>query len=342
VDELRGAAGISAAISSRDGRILAESILETTNAERVLANLDALCELRLPSGLEEVLFCSLGVGATFGLRLRDGRRVAIKAHPPERSTDFLCAVHEVQKHLYRLGFPSPEPVLGPVPFGNSVATVDELLDTGEFADGHDPAVRNSMARTLNRLIRLADEVPDVEALSQGWNWPARDQLWPSPHNARFDFEATATGAEWIDGIAAGAKDTVDALQAPAVIGHADWSVDQMRFEGGAVKAVYDWDSLRWDKEAVFVGIAASNFATTWRGKEPNPPTPDEARLFVADFEAARREPFPESERRALFSAAVYAVAYMARCEHALNPEQDNVRGSFRESLPAYENEFLST
>lgn len=342
MDELRGTAGIPAAISSRDGQILAESILETRNAERIFADLDAFCELRLSSGLEEVLFCNLGVGATFGLRLRDGRRITIKAHPPERSKDFLHAVHEVQKHLHRLGFPSPEPVLDSVPFGNSVATVDELLDAGEFADGRDPAVRNSMARTLNRLIRLADEVPDVEALSQGWNWPARDQLWPPPHNVLFDFEATATGAEWIDGIAAGAKDAVDALQAPAVIGHADWSVDQMRFEGGAVKAVYDWDSLRCDKEAVFVGIAASNFAATWRGEAPNPPTPDEARLFVADFEAARGEPFPESEKYAVHAAAVYAVAYMARCEHALDPKQGNVRGSFRESLPAYENEFLST
>ncbi len=72
-----------------------------------------------------------------------------------------------------------------------------------------------------RLIELSNEVSGVEALSQGWNWPARDELWPPPHNALFDFEATAAGAEWIDGIAAYAKDLVDEFQAPVVVGHAD-------------------------------------------------------------------------------------------------------------------------
>ena len=342
MDDMRGPEVIAAAISTKDDQTLVGSTLGTTDAGRILEDLHAFCRHWLSSGAEEILFCTLGVGATFGLRLRDGRRLALKAHPPGTSPDFLRDVQKVQEHLHRRGFPAPGQILGPVPFSSCFATVDELLDRGEPADGHDSMIRRSMARTLNRLIELSNEVSGVEALSRGWNWPTRQDLWPPPHNALFDFEATIAGAEWIDGIAANAKELVDEFQAPVVIGHADWSVDQMRFEDDAASAVYDWDSLRFDKEVVFVGIAASNFAATWRTEIPNPPTPDEAKLFVADFEAARTKPFSEGERRAIFAAAVYAVAYIARCEHAIGPKSENVRGSFRETLPSYAKAFLAT
>lgn len=341
MDNTCGSEVISAATSTKDDQTLAGAILGTTDAGRILEDLQALCGHWLSSDLEEVLFCTLGVGATFGLRLRDGRRVALKAHPPGTSPDFLRAARKVQEHSRRRGFPAPGSILGPVPFGNGLATVDELLEQGELAGGQDPAVRRLMARTLNRLIELSNEVSGVEALSQGWNWPARDELWPPPHNALFDFGATAAGAGWIDEMAANAKGSVDEFRGPVVIGHADWSVDQMRFEGNEVGAVYDWDSLRFDKEVVFVGIAASNFAATWHKEPPNPPTPEEAKLFVADFEAARTEPFSEGERGAIFAAAVYAIAYIARCEHAIDRKGEKTRGSFREILPSYAEAFLA-
>ena len=340
MDDMRGSEVIVAAISTENSQTLARSIIGTADIARILEDLRALCEHWLSSDPEEILFCTVGVGATFGLRLRDGRRVALKAHPPGRSPDFLLAVQKVQDHLHSRGFPAPSPILGPVPFSSGFVTADELLDRGEPDDGHDPVVRRAMALALNRLIGLAGEVSDVEAISQGWNWPARQDLWPTPHNALFDFEMTAAGAEWIDDIAADAKKTVDEFQAPAVIGHADWSVDQMRFEANTVSAVYDWDSLRLDKEAVFVGIAASNFAATWHARPPNPPTPEEAMLFVTDYEAARAKPFSEGECGAIFAAAVYAAAYIARCEHAVDPGRSSVRGSFREVLLSYKKAFL--
>lgn len=137
--------------------------------ERILEDLQALCGHWLFSEPEKILFCTLGVGATFGLRLRDGRRVALKARPPGTSTNFLRAVQKVQGHCQRRGLPAPSPILSPVPFSSGFATVDELLGHGEPAGGHDPAVRSSMARTLVRLIELSNEVSGVEALSQGWN-----------------------------------------------------------------------------------------------------------------------------------------------------------------------------
>jgi len=101
----------------------------------------------LGSPAEEVLFCDVSIGAAFGLRLGDARRVVLKAHRPDRDPDLLACVHQMQLHLSDRGFPCPRPVLGPESFGaEGLATVDELDDAGEFADAHEPEIRRSTRR----------------------------------------------------------------------------------------------------------------------------------------------------------------------------------------------------
>jgi len=238
----------------------------------------------------------------------------------------------MQLHLSDRGFPCPRPVLGPAPFGAGLATVDRLVDAGEFADAHEPEIRREMARALARLIELASEVPR-EALAplEGPWWP-EDGLWPPPHNALFDFEATAAGAGWIDEIAGEAKRIVESTPIATVVGHGDWSANQMRFESGKMRVAYDWDSLRVDKETTFVGHAATHFPYTERLDVPASPCPEEVRLFVEEYEAARGAPFSGPERTALFAAAAYGLAYTARCEHAVDPKGDWFPGSRRETL----------
>jgi hypothetical protein len=192
-----------------------------------------------------------------------------------------------------------------------------------------------MARTLARLVELAGEGQDVRGLHLGWTWSEEGRLWPEPHNALFDFEATAEGAEWIDQVAAEAKAVMDSFQGQVVVGHTDWSVDQMCFEDGEVSVVYDWDSLRLEKEAVVVGTAAVTFTATWRFGVPNPPSPEETWSFVEEYEGARQRVFSGEERTAIAAAAVYVMAYSARCEHALDPGGKNLQGSFREVLPSH-------
>lgn len=308
------------------------SILGTADPKEVRRNLDAFCEEYLGSKVEGILLFNLSVGAAFGLLLDNGHRVFLKAHPPERATEYLEAVHRVQRHLHRRGFPCPEPLVGPTQFGIGLASVDEFVDTGEIPDGNDPNVRHALAETLVRQIKLAEEVPDVRGLEKGWPWPRKDELWPPPHNALFDFEATAKGARWIDNTAARARGIVDNFDGRRVVGHTDWSVDHVRMEEGQVSVVYDWDSLRPEKEVVVVGIAASNFTSTWSLGVPNPPSPEETRLFLEDYEALRGERFSKAEREAIAAAAIYAIAYIARCEHAVDTKGKDFRGSFREAL----------
>ena len=315
-----------------DNPAFTRSILGTADPEEIARRLDGFCEAHLGSGMGEVIFCDLSVGASFGLRLGDGRRVFLKAYPPDRPHEFLGAVRRVQGHLFEQGFPAPRPLAGPAPFGPGLATVDDFVDEGEHADPHDPSIRRTMAKTLVRLIDLAREVPDVRGLDKGWRWPKKGKLWPEPHNALFDFEATVAGAEWIDEVAEEAKRIIDGFDGGVVVGHTDWSVDQMRFEDDQVAVVYDWDSLRPEKEIMVVGHGASHFSATWHSGVPNPPSPEETWLFVEEYEAARGKPFSEQERRATAAAAIYGVAYTARCEHALDQAGKDLPGSFREAL----------
>ncbi|MDP9410902.1 MAG: phosphotransferase [Actinomycetota bacterium] len=323
---------IAALVASPEGRILAESVLGTADPGRIASSLKGFCSSMLGSPVEDVLFCEVSIGAAFGLRLSDARRVVLKAHPPDQAPDFLASVHRVQLHLSDRGFPCPRPVLGPTFFGAGLATVDELVDAGEFADAHEPEIRSEMARALARLIELASEVPQ-EALAplEGPWWP-KDGLWPPPHNALFDFEATAAGAGWIDEIAMEAKWIVQNTPIGTVVCHGDWSANQMRFEGGKMSVAYDWDSLRVDKETTFVGHAATHFPYTDHLDVLASPSPEEVKLFVEEYEAARGASFSGPERAALFAAATYSLAYTARCEHAVDPKGNRFPGSRREAL----------
>jgi len=85
--------------------------------------------------------------------------------------------------------------------------------------------------------------------------------------------------------------------------------------GGAVAAVYDMDSVAWIDELRCVASVAVHF--TYTGERWTWPSRDEARAFVVDYEATRGRAFTAAERRRLDAAAIYALAYTARCEHGI-------------------------
>jgi hypothetical protein len=207
----------------------------------VAAELRELEVRLLGAAIERTELFGAGVGCVHGGRLSDGRGVVVKLHAPRVSAAFLDAMQAVQRHLAADGFPSPQPLAGPLRLERATATAESLLDRGSDGDAHDPAVRRVMAAALAWLIERCRPLAGLDALRDHSMRVLPGELWPVPHEPRFDFEATSAGAEWIDRIAA------EALAVPAagdwVVGHADWRVEHMRFERGAVSAVYDWD--RW-------------------------------------------------------------------------------------------------
>jgi hypothetical protein len=284
--------------------------------EDILGTLDA-GEIRgrvreLDPETAEIFYFAASVGALFGVRRRDGSRVAIKVNKLFTDEGYFAEVQQLQALLADAGFPAPRPVrrIGTV-------TVDEWLDDGVYRDAHEPEVRRAMTRELARFHRLATGTglrPRREFLRP------EGALWPKPHNVLFDFEATTAGAEWIDEIAAAARATADRRIGAEVVGHTDWSTKHLRFNPQLeLTALYDWDSVTTDLEPSLVGTAAGSFTyieelgddvAVW-------PSTAESQAFIAEYEEERGEPFDDDERAATSAACVYLRAYAARCHHSV-------------------------
>jgi hypothetical protein len=257
--------------------------------DAIAAALDAYCRRALGAPIDATEFTAAGVGSVHGLRLADGRRVVVKVHPRRSSPGHLEAMQAVQRELAAAGFPAPEPLAAAEPLGHGIAVTETLLDSGGRADAHDPAIRRAMATALARLVALCRPLTGLSGLREHLMAIRPGELWPVPHDGRFDFEATAAGAEWIDRIAARARRARDREVGDVVVGHTDWRVENMRFAGGAVSAVYDWDSLAAQREPVLAGGVAHLFTSDFTAGPEwiQLPTLGEALAFVADYEAAR-------------------------------------------------------
>ena len=300
--------------------LIVRAVFEDTDPAAMAMVLDRFCERALGAGIEHSEFFDASVGSVHGLRLRDGRRVVVKLHGSRAARSFLLAVQTVQRHLYVDGFPAPEPLVPPTRFGNGSAVVEALLDRGEYADAHEPRVRQAMASELARFIASCRPLVCLRDLGHHLMVVANGQLWPTPHDGRFDFEATGAGAEWIDAVARTARrvrDSGDGGGDP-VVGHSDWRVQNMRFEHGRLSALYDWDSVVIEREPVLVGAAAHGFTTNYAAQEPwrQRPTLGESLAFIDDYEAARKAGFSGHERQVARASLVYTMAYAARCEHS--------------------------
>jgi Phosphotransferase enzyme family len=295
--------------------------LGTSDLELAAKRLEECCARTL-APVAECLFYRSNVGLVAGLVLVDGRQVVAKVHRPNQTRTRLATVQRVQDHLAGRGYPCPRPV-DMAHCEHAFVTFEELCADGGYRDGHDPQVRRAMAESLAEQIRLAADVPDVRALSRE---PLRGQrmLWRDTH-PMFDFDATRAGAEWIDELAGRALDVLRDDPGRMVVGHTDWRVEQMRFDGGRVTVAYDWDSLVRDAETTIVGYAARAFPLAWeRGGTRLWPTPEEQVAFVTEYEGARGQPFSAAERRAVAAAGVFLSAYGARCEHAIAETAETV------------------
>jgi hypothetical protein len=329
-------AALSAGLTDPTDQLLVQSIFGTVDPAQIGQQICDLCRTLLNQEIAACEFWEVSVSFTIGLRLVSGQRVVAKFRSPANITlPTLQAVCQVQEYLANCGFPAPQIILPPIQQGDTFASIEALLDVGENCDAHNPLVRRAMAIGLAQQIRLAQPLVNLPhlPLSRFQSAP----LWEKPHNALFDFERTAEGAEWIDGIAEQAKFEYSSTNYSPQIGHMDWSVKNMRFNNNQLSAVYDWDSLRVENELVILGNALKGFLTTWYVNVKSiVPTPKEINSFIQDYEFAREQAFTQTEQQIIRAAFLYSMAYTARCEHAIDPAGQKVRGSFREALRNFE------
>ena len=129
--------------------------------------------------------------------------------------------------------------------------------------------------------------------------------------------AQASGADWIDDAARAARAVLTTTELPVVVGHFDWRVQNLAFDGNRVAAIYDWDSIHLGPEAAVVGSASVIHPVDWRRDLADPlPSPAQVEAFVRDYEAARGTPFDGAELAVLRAAQRWTASYGARCQHS--------------------------
>ena len=181
-----------------------------------------------------------------------------------------------------------------------------------------------MATGLLRFV-TAGRAEASEGKLGTWLRPAAiDDVWPEPHDLRFDFPGTRRGAEWIDATARAARRALTSTTLGSVVGHLDWRVQNLGFDSGRITAIYDWDSVSLVPEAALVGVTSVVHPVDWRHGLPDPlPSLGQLDGFVLDYERARGAPFSEPEREVLVAAQQWIASYGARSQHS-----DRIRGFF--------------
>lgn len=306
---------IAAAVAAYDGEpaLVHRTIHGTDDPGRIAGQLADHVERILGVGVAGGRFHAASVGSVTGVALDDGRDVVVKAYQQRWSLSFLAAVVEAQTVLHLVGIPCALPLSPPTPLGGGLATIETFLADPGPTPTFGPAEQRASAVGLATVIRAA---PDLVGLQAHPMSASTGGLYPTPHSPLFDFDATASGAEWIDEYAVAASEHTDGGR--RVVAHTDWSARNVRLSVNGVQAIYDLDSLA----ATTLPAALAGAAMSWRafGEATDGPAPgiDEAGAWLADYP----EPLAADEMRAFWAQALFHLAYTSRCEHAVDPGEE--------------------
>jgi hypothetical protein len=309
-------------------------VLGTDQPREIAALFEEFCSEwlgALPSG---GLFYAASAGCVLGVRLTNGADVVIKAYQSRWHEPFLCAVQAGQEFAANGGLPCPRPLESPRPLVTgraNLAVVETWLCDPGMRPGGSAGARGVSAAGLARQISLCRDLPGSERLHEHPLRQPDGGLYGKPHSPLFDFESTAAGAEWIDELALQARRLRDQDDNAPVVAHTDWSARNIRFDESQLLAIYDWDSLALVTESTALGQAAMTWSVTADPGGTAYPSIGSVLAYMEDYEKHRGEPFSLAQGRAARAAAVYVLAYAARCEHSLaarglaRPDQDTAR-----------------
>ena len=300
-------------------------VFETVDPWDIASTLAAIASTGTGVEVREGIFYQASAAAVAGLLLDDDREVVVHAYRRDATLEFVEGVARVQGQLAAAGFPCARPFSGPLRDGGVIGRVETLRpDPGprRFA----PHEMRASAHGLAWMISLAEGLDPTGLDAHPMALPDA-HLYPRPHSPLFDFAATAAGAEWVDELAIAARDRM--TDDHRVVAHGDWSARNVRLGPEGMVCVYDWESLQHCPESTAVGIAAATWRSVGAPGEPLAPSDPEIRQYVEQYELARGHPFTSEDRNSAYAAAVYALAYTARCEHALVPGTTAGRASGR-------------
>src|SRR4051812_40424910 len=260
------------------------------------------CRRHLGSVPVEVLHRSRHMSEVLGLRLADGRQVAVKARPDDNGRAATCV--EVQRTVAEQGFPCAAPLTGVTVHDGVAIHAEQWLPGGEMLRGDDPATAVLFARLLARLVTLAASI-DVGGDAPG----AVEPPLPNPQWLRWEVPGRPVPLLIEDAVER-ARDRLSVIWLPRVLGHGDWESQNLRWKGRTPYAVHDWDSLAWLPEAVIAGAASGAFAS-W-GRPTLAPVASSA-AFLDAYQEARR-PFDDEEIEVAWAVSLWPALHNARAE----------------------------
>lgn len=255
------------------------------------------CAQALGAPVEAVLFRAGYFSEVTGVALADGRRVVVKIRA---AAPRLAACWRVQRELHRLGFPAPQPLLGPTPYPDGrTATVESLV---EPAAGKGSA--RASATLLARLVSLAPSGSGALEPPPAWVHWRHDEpgLWPRPDDGEVDLSSSGIG--WIDAAARDAREVLLADPQPPVVAHVDWIPQNVWWSAdGAPLAVHDWDSLAAVPVAAAVGVAAAIHC--------GDATVEASAQFMQEYERVAG-PWGEAQRQVAWAAGLWVRLFDAK------------------------------
>lgn len=268
------------------------------------------CDQVLGARPAEILFRSGHLSVVVGVRLADDREVVVKIRPDAARISGCVAV---QGHLWASGFPCPRPLAGPRPIGSGETATAEEYVPGGVQLARDPRAPEQFARLLWQLIdrcsafrmdrRLGPPPPWVE-----WDH-LRSGIWPRADEGDDDFNADPE-PRWLDDVAARARSILLHFQAPDVVGHVDWELQNIRWHERRPLVVHDWDSAAARPEATIAGAASAEFTVS--GEPPSAATIVETELFLDAYQQARGVAFTSEELSAAWAAGLWVRAFNAK------------------------------
>ena len=266
------------------------------------------------------------------LLLANGRRVVVKVRPAQAR---LAGCAYVQQHLWRTGFPCPEPLVGPVPFGGGTrtraggtragtalaASAEAWVPGGEVLGPGEPGAVDGYATLLARMIRLAPPPARLPSLDppppwNGWNHGG-GAVWPVADDRSDDLNAIPATA-WLDEIGRAVQRRLTAFGAHNVVaGHGDFEAQNVRWRALSVAApeaarlrstpvaVHDWDSVIVAPEATIVGFAAA----VWPSGAGPVATVDQTASFIEAYQRAAGRTWSPDEIGAAWAAGLWVRAF---------------------------------
>lgn len=268
------------------------------------------CRDTLGAPIQDLFFHRSEMSLVLGLRLSDGREVAVKARPDEDGRAHACVAAQAQ--LADRGCPCARPL------SRVTAVAGLCVHAEQWRPGGD-ILRSDAAPAARRAARLfgalMEELTRVNAYpplpNPAWLRWDHGGAGPWPAMELVDRRDPSLVPAFVIETAQRATRRLRRCKLPNVLGHGDFEAQNIRWRGQAPWVVHDWDSLCWLPEAALAGAAAGAFAST---EVPTLAPIDSSTAFIQEYQRTRGRAFAADEVEVAWAASLWPAAHNARAQ----------------------------